>query len=344
MTPDERTSLQGTGNLISIRLLEVSIIILFFGIFIGLCTLACLSLFKHVSGNSWARRAQLVALLMIFVTSLGSVSAFIANFAIALTHLNSQSAIVNAKSAPFDIALYWAQQISLLLNDAVVIWRAWILYTDKPVVMFSLSLVFCATLATGFAATALISQLTAIENSVSSSGVSASGVSTWKLRMANTLSLAATASSLATNVFATTLILIQLWMHHKFIDGSGLNRHSLTSSQRILLFLVEAGFIFCIGQALDLFINTYANIHVNITFVAYLIMDLLDVIFLASMPLYLPVIILLAENNRTIVETFSFDSKVLAGGDSYGGGDARESGPESSTTDRLSAHESNDNR
>jgi len=206
-------------------------------------------------------------------------------------------------------------------------------------VQFSLCLAFCSTLATSFASLVLIDQ--ALKGS--SFGVSSSGVS-FKLNVASTLDVAATALSLVTNLFATILISIQLWRHCRFINHSGLHRHSLTSSQRILLFLVEGGFIFCIGQTFDFCLNTYDSANVNLTFVAYFTTLAIDTIFWASMPTYLPVIILLVANNGTITETFSFDSKVLAEVAHVETASPQEGAPDSESTGavQVSAHEGSD--
>jgi len=235
--------LQAVGNILAQNLLDTSINVLFWGVFIGLWVLACLSLLNRSFVNSWARWALLAALLVTVLTSVVfQLFQFTADFAIVAAHLNSWQApvAVNIKTAPFDIASDWPQQISLLTNDIVVIWRAWVLYRDRPIVLFSLCLIFCATVATSFASLALVSQIS-ISKTVSPSGIS------FRSSMAETLNNFATVLSFTTNLFATTLILIRLWKHRRFMDHSGFHHNSLTPSQRIMLFLVEAGFIFCIG-------------------------------------------------------------------------------------------------
>jgi len=306
--------------------LDLTSTVLFSGVLFGLCILACHSLFKRGFGSSWARRAQLAALLITFVTGIASsLVYYTTTFAIIAAHLNPQlAAIQTSDFFPFGIALYWSQQIGLLINDIVVIWRAWVLYQGRPVVLCSLCLPFCATLAISFAALALVSQVTVFGETAAV--VSSSETST-QSSMADTLNNAATALSLATNLYATTLIFIQLWKHRRLFNRSGLHWRSLTSSQRILLFLVEAGFIFCIAQAADFSVHLYLNTNNNNTIVAYFTLELIDDVLWASMPIYLPVIILLVENNRTIADTFSFDSKFLADVEAAS---HQEGGPESS--------------
>jgi len=129
---EERAFLQAVGNLLAVYLLDMYIVILFSGVFIGLWILACDSLLNRGFGNSWARWAQLVALLVAFLVSLISSMQSTAQFAVAMTHLNSQPAAIDATIAPYDLALDWAEQIGLLISDIVVIWRAWVIYRDRP--------------------------------------------------------------------------------------------------------------------------------------------------------------------------------------------------------------------
>jgi len=51
----------------------------------------------------------------------------------------------------------------------------------------------------------------------------------------------------------------------------------------MLLFLAEAGFIFCVGQVVELFIGIYFNTKNTIPFVAYFVLFLIDQLFWASM-------------------------------------------------------------
>jgi len=201
-------------------------------------------------------------------------------------------------------------------------------------VLFSLYLMFFATAATSFTSLALISRVTSNDNFINH--VSSSGVSTLST-VADKFNTAASAFSLATNLSATSLIFLQLWTHRRFFDHAGLHRNLLTTSQWMLLFLVEAGFIFCIGQVLDLFVGIYFNTKNNI------------MANFALQPMYLPVIILLEENNRTITETFSFDSNILADVVRVESASHPEEGLESPTTSdrsgrgQLSTHEDSAN-
>jgi len=305
MTPDERVFLQTLGDLLVEDILGVSIFVLFFVVFIGPYILACLSFLNRGFGNSWARWALLAALLLTFLTSVVSVIQPIADFAIVATHLNSlDPAAIGAELAPYDISVNWASQIGILINDSVVVWRAWVLYRDRPIVLFSLCLTFCGTLATGLACLALISTVSTFlefTHSVSSSGVATQST------VALTLNSAATVLSLATNLFATSLTLLQLWRHRGYFGRSGFHYNSLTSSQRILLFLVEAGVIFYIGQAFDLFFVFYIASRNDVTSAAYSALTVIDIMFWASLPMYLPAVILFTVNNRTIQEYISYD-------------------------------------
>jgi len=247
MTPIERVSLQAVGDLLILALLELSLFILFTGIFVGLWILASLSLLNRGLGKSRARWAQFIALLMTFLAGIGPSVTIVANFAIAAGTLNLELA-TTGNSALYSVGRDWTLQINLLVNDVVVTWRAWTLYSDNAIVMSSLCFMFCATVATTFASLVLVTQVLEFPEAANVLSTEA---------LANILNTTTTALSLATNIFATSLIFFQFWRERRFNDRSGLHRSSLTSSQRIMLLLVEAGFIFCLAEVAGLCFGIY---------------------------------------------------------------------------------------
>jgi len=116
-----------------------------------------------------------------------------------------------------------------------------------------------------------------------------------------------------------------------------------------MLLLVEGGFIFCTGQVMDLIVGIYLTDTSQFTFWVGFALQALDNIFWSTMPMYLPVVILLVENNRTIADSyFGFDSDLLADAADVEAASHQEGGPISPTIDhpgtaQASAHEGNDN-
>jgi len=99
-----------------------------------------------------------------------------------------------------------------------------------------------------------------------------------------------------------------LWKHRRFIGHVGFQR-GFTSSQRILLFLVESGLIFCISQVYDFIMNTYvSNAENTITLTTFEALSVTDDIFWASLPMFLPTVILVVANNHNIAESIGFGS------------------------------------
>jgi len=115
------------------------------------------------------------------------------------------------------------------------------------------------------------------------------------------LNIASNASSAATNLFATILILLMLWEHRRFIAGK---RLFTTPSQRVLLCLVESGLIFCFSQVVNFVLSTYLTFAGNISIARYIVVIAMNQIFWASVPLFLPAVILLVQKDCTISGIF----------------------------------------
>lgn len=102
--------------------------------------------------------------------------------------------------------------------------------------------------------------------------------------------------------------------------------------------------------AVHLFIAIYTDTNNDITLVALSVLVIVDHIFWASLPLYLPAIILLAASSHTIHEYIGFDSNLLVEAiDVEVAGHQEERLAESSIsvyrpgTAQVSAREGNDN-
>ncbi|ESK87370.1 hypothetical protein Moror_11704 [Moniliophthora roreri MCA 2997] len=144
---------------------------------------------------------------------------------------------LNSEIVVFGLPMETLFLSNMIIGDAVVIWRAWALCKDTPLrplvyipmAMLSVSFAFAvisldclATNGYGF------SQSTIPEGSK---------VCQWGEPIAWGISL-------LTNVVSTSLIAVRAWQHRRFLREGNPRLHS--KSQRILVVLVESGFVYCL--------------------------------------------------------------------------------------------------
>ncbi|KAK7018096.1 hypothetical protein VNI00_018376 [Paramarasmius palmivorus] len=144
---------------------------------------------------------------------------------------------MNAEIVGFGLPMETLFLSNMIIGDAVVIWRAWALCKNTrlyslvyiPIVMLCMSF--------AFAIIALDCLATNGYNSGHSTIPEGSKVCQWGEPIAWGISL-------LTNVTSTSLIAVRAWQYRRFLrEGtSGLN----SKSERILVILVESGFIYCL--------------------------------------------------------------------------------------------------
>ncbi|KAJ7574904.1 hypothetical protein C8J56DRAFT_802355 [Mycena floridula] len=124
---------------------------------------------------------------------------------------------------------------NMVVGDTVVIWRAWVLYTDQlwllgiPCLMLTMSLVFAIIDLTCLTGAGITDQ-----SSIASGGA-----------ICQHSELISWAFSLVTNASCTVLIGIKAWEHRRsMLLMTGESRR--TVSERVLSLLVESGFIYCL--------------------------------------------------------------------------------------------------
>lgn len=126
--------------------------------------------------------------------------------------------------------------LNMLIGDTVVIWRAYVIW-DKRVTMILFPVV-CLLAALGFAITDVIC-LHASDSPHSSTIPVGSRVCVWAEPISWGLSL-------LTNILSTSLIAIKAWLlRQAFKEVMGPHSRK-TWAQRVLILLVESGFIYCL--------------------------------------------------------------------------------------------------
>ncbi|KAH9925677.1 uncharacterized protein BXZ73DRAFT_31763, partial [Epithele typhae] len=126
--------------------------------------------------------------------------------------------------------------VNVLLGDAIVWWRVWVLWPNSLLVRATcLILLFTTFCAYSLPFLLHISPSRTLIPAASLFDVNDSS---------RPLGLAASALSLATNVVATALIGIKAWEHRKFVSTATLKRKGRV--ERVLTLFIESGALYCL--------------------------------------------------------------------------------------------------
>ncbi|KAI5899680.1 uncharacterized protein SCHCODRAFT_01187281 [Schizophyllum commune H4-8] len=190
--------------------------------------------FARRKGQSWTTLAVIIAL---FVSSTVVVATDIAFWTVQIP-----STVRPARHKPptellfrFNIILVVTRRCIYLLSDAIVVWRAWVLWPNSRLAKsILLACMCCSTVG------AILNAVWTIQND----------------RSINTLpriqSLALTVPLLGTNIIATSLVGIQVWYYRRDIKGS-LGLYTRKSQvERVLVLLVESGCLYSLLWAVYL--------------------------------------------------------------------------------------------
>ncbi|KAF9459183.1 hypothetical protein BDZ94DRAFT_1300742 [Collybia nuda] len=200
-------------------------------------------------------------------------------------------AIVNLRLFPFLVAQNWIDQLAIYISDGIVIWRAWALFSEQIWIMVLPVALFLGTITTGLAYLALMVSLPAFIAVQNREPVPA-----FKLVTAN-LALSFTA-----NAVTTLLITYRLWAHRKTVGIKALG--SLSSVQKVLVALIESGVAYCVLQLIRTVLYCYPGRPQTARYFASA-----TVLSLASSAtsMYPTVVIMLVNQQRTLVECFGLD-------------------------------------
>ncbi|KAI0690138.1 hypothetical protein C8T65DRAFT_102083 [Cerioporus squamosus] len=139
-----------------------------------------------------------------------------------------------------------ALTVNVIIGDAIVWWRAWVLWTDHRLVLYTWVILILATTVTGIVDTKDACMPEAALFSITSPFAPDSEVLTiGSLFGADGWGIAAAMLSLLTNMAATILIAYRAW-EHRVLIMSHLKRCSARSQvERTLSLLVESGVLYC---------------------------------------------------------------------------------------------------
>ncbi|KAG6916160.1 hypothetical protein DXG01_008174 [Tephrocybe rancida] len=197
----------------------------------------------------------LTAFTLMIVVRLWDVATLVEVFLDRTTSLAERHATYLSKEIIPARAINWLQFIPPVLNDAFIIWRAWVIFQRRKWALY-LSVILCLST---FALTLVFLILYAS---------AAGNVEDWNGRSKRIHALSATFSglSISTNLVATSFIGWTLWSHLKFIKNASGSRHpQMFKVPRVLMLLVDSGALYMTLQ-ITRFVLQFALDSTNVTY------------------------------------------------------------------------------
>jgi len=243
IAPLERLQLQNLGNSFLMNIAGIATSTLLYGTFVLLFSLSTIAVLQRRSKSraTWTIFGATVASFLLATLHWTAHVAFFATYI--------RKALIEGVNGPLDSAypydsderifsmnqvMNWTLQGLQIINDVIVIWRAYVLCAGHHWAVFGPSLLLIGTCATSFAFLGITSSFWRLEAYYSGD------------RVTHDLLYATGALSLATNVLSVMLIAYRLWACRKNWNVALGNRWS--HAQKILLMIVESGAVYGLCQ------------------------------------------------------------------------------------------------
>ncbi|KAJ7205061.1 hypothetical protein GGX14DRAFT_397996 [Mycena pura] len=153
----------------------------------------------------------------------------------ALTVIDYWPQLVTVGTITFLVRFHTNGGPKYTVSDAIVAWRAWVLYPRNRFVQGTLATVVCADLVLWIYAQANLSKHRAQDIAISP-GTDVN------------LSTAANFLSLGTNLLSTGFIAVKAWKYFQLLDGTWRDKIRRSRATQILLVLVETGVVWAVVQ------------------------------------------------------------------------------------------------
>ncbi|KAG6811236.1 hypothetical protein H0H92_008406 [Tricholoma furcatifolium] len=217
MTPSEREFLQNLGTVVWQDFANHVGVALLYGMLTPLTIITVQKLVEHRGLSSLRTKATLGVLLFAFITATGFLWSslmptitliqwiMVDNIAVPL---EEKLGPLNTRTYTWDVVAVWFQLFPPLTNDALIIWRAWVLFDRKRWALYILLVLWAASVGTSLTYAAITS-IPGVHYEASA------------LEAAAVYSIdAGTTLSFATNFLASAFIGYVLWGHWKTIRKS----------------------------------------------------------------------------------------------------------------------------
>ncbi|KAK7459573.1 hypothetical protein VKT23_009555 [Stygiomarasmius scandens] len=282
-----------------------------YGIFIPIFFLSC-----YITRNHKLKNHLLVAHSMIMVSSTGIIIADVGlqtrmfSFALIPVHGSTPSwgerLQSSQKSAiPYAILLTWCTMINFIIGDAIIAWRAYVLWSRSLIIKCMLLAFFIGNI--GIALYNVASFMISV-TSTSDEGHSTNTIST--------STAVGYFASLGSNLFATSLILLKSWLFRQTMKDAFIKAKKSTAYQ-VLVLIIECGLLFGVVQlaagliTLSSAANDPTSFVINSRTLAYYVISAIYPILSGIVPLLM--IIIVAGKRSMIDQSMSSKNLSLTG-------------------------------
>ncbi|KAJ7753181.1 hypothetical protein B0H16DRAFT_1544734 [Mycena metata] len=256
MTPEEQAALGKIGLTIHENLLVAIFMSFFYGMYILIFPIAVSTLLRKgifEGANKRANLAMFSVALLTFVSTTLFWTMYIAEYT-ATIQLNlysnfdvsivDRAAVASRQAIRFSMVILWPQLINFMVGDAIIVWRVWVLYSERKYIRTSLVVLWVIT-ALSYTAYTGWRQHLMIKN-----GTGAFDATAEKLQVI-CFSL-----SCATNIIGTCLVGLKAWEFRRSIRMNTGGTGKPTVVQRCLDLMTETGIVYCLLQFTFLMLNS----------------------------------------------------------------------------------------
>ncbi|KAJ3909453.1 hypothetical protein F5879DRAFT_984638 [Lentinula edodes] len=202
------------------------------GIYTVLAIIAAYILFQQGLRYSLARSVLFILNVTMFVGQTGNLVAVIVSELKILRALGETFYDPTQALEHWEVAIVVFSRMNYLLSDAIVIWRAWILYDDR--LYLRILLILC-----GLGSLIGVSLDSAFVLKQAFSNGTGEATALTKIRVLMPVML------LITNFIATSIIAFKVWEYRRSIKINLGNQKRKTSVEQVLILLLETGLVYC---------------------------------------------------------------------------------------------------
>ncbi|KAL1717384.1 S-adenosyl-L-methionine-dependent methyltransferase [Schizophyllum commune] len=225
LAPDDIASMK---NIV----MQTGVDCLFYGIQGALFIAACAMLARQDNRS----RAVAVAIAGLFLSSLVGVVLNMMFYLVQIPTFGWGLDSIWDLLVRMNVAIASTYRFNYFVSDAIVVWRAWVLWPNSRIAKGALCLCLAGSLVG-----VIVECVWTVEDLVEGEPA---------IR-----TLMMTVPLLATNIVATVLVGIQVWIYRRDIKGSFGPVTKTTRVEKVLLLLVESGLVYCLIWVIYLVIN-----------------------------------------------------------------------------------------
>ncbi|KAE9402023.1 hypothetical protein BT96DRAFT_918499 [Gymnopus androsaceus JB14] len=201
--------------------------------------------------------------------------------------LMTQEMAANLELSVIEILDDWSANISFLIADIAIVWRAWVLWGENQLMRWMILIMLLLDIGIGIADSVSDTKATINLNN-----------------NAVTLDSLSTALNLTVNIVATLLIAYRAWTHHQ--SNRAISRNKKTQVEAILLLMVESGAIFGVVQVTYI-ISSALDIHAAGLSPINIANSFLEALYLYSAALNPVALVILIQTGNTYEHSFHLE-------------------------------------